>query len=243
MLTVSDRHLAQHLAANNAIIIRTERADAYPAYAFGDRRKRPLRWVSDESFRCLTSFGGLESVGQGYGIRHSFLRRLKSGSHAGQHRAMEERELYLDSGVKRPVSLNTKMSALERLCATTDRDGEPLLSTAQEEAGRRLAKDYNRSGQGYVGTQNYQSAGADKTGYDGDVEDAQINRLDAAARLKAAKDAIGEGLDTAVMAVCCYDYQLDHVERAESWAAGSGLTVLKMGLTRLVKHYGTAAGR
>jgi len=33
MLSVSDRHLAQQLAANNAIIIRTKRADAYPAYA------------------------------------------------------------------------------------------------------------------------------------------------------------------------------------------------------------------
>jgi len=71
MLSVSDRHLAQQLAANNAIIIRTKRADAYPAYAYGDRRKRPLRWVSDESFRCLTSFGGLDSKGAGYSVSKS----------------------------------------------------------------------------------------------------------------------------------------------------------------------------
>jgi len=91
MLSVSDRHLAQQLAANNAIIIRTKRADAYPAYAYGDRRKRPLRWVSDESFRCLTSFGGLDSKGPGYSVSKSFMRRLKGEDHAGQHRAMEER--------------------------------------------------------------------------------------------------------------------------------------------------------
>ena len=243
MLSVSDRHLAQQLAANNAIIIRKKRADAYPAYAYGDRRKRPLRWVSDESFRCLTSFGGLDSKGSGYSVSKSFMRRLKGEDHAGQHRAMEERELYIDGGVKRPVSMNTKMNALERLCVTTDRSGEPLLTSAQQEAGRRLAKDYARSGQGYVGTQNYESAGADKTGYDGSVEDAQIKRLDAAARLTAAKAAMGEGLDKAVIAVCCHDHQLDQVERAENWASGSGLTLLTMGLMRLVKHYGTAAGR
>ena len=38
MLSVADRHLAQELATHHAVIIKAERADAYPAYAKGDRR-------------------------------------------------------------------------------------------------------------------------------------------------------------------------------------------------------------
>jgi len=54
---------------------------------------------------------------------------------------------------------------------------------------------------------------------------------------------MGEGLDRAVLAVCCHDQRLEQVERAETWARGTGLTLLKMGLTLLVKHYGTQAHR
>jgi len=40
----------------------------------------------------------------------------------------------------------------------------------------------------------------------------------------------------------CLDQSLDMVERTEKWAKGSGLTLLKMGLSRLADHYGTVAG-
>ena len=243
MLSVADRHLAQTLAAHDAVIIREQRADAYPAYAKGDRRKRPLRWVSDESFRCLTSFGGLQSDGLGFCVKDSFAKRLAAQNHAGQHRDIEERELYLESGVKRPVQMNRAISAFERICAGKDSGGHPLLSKAAQEAGRRFVKDYEMSGHGHIATQNYESAGADKTGYTGAAEDAHIRRIDAGNRFSEAKAAMGEGLDKAVMAVCCHDHRLEQIERAESWASGSGLTLLKMGLMRLVNHYGTAPGR
>ena len=72
MLSLSDHQLARDLADHRAIIIKSDRADAYPAYAYGDRRKRPLRWVSDESFRALTSFGGLKSGPRGFCVTESF---------------------------------------------------------------------------------------------------------------------------------------------------------------------------
>jgi len=160
-----------------------------------------------------------------------------------QHRDMEEREIYIESGVKRPVRINAGMSAFERLCRRKDNRGEGLLTAAQQEAGHRLIRDYALAGHGHIATQNYMSAGEDKTAYSGGAEDAHIRRLDSAKRLENAKAAMGEGLDKVVLAICCHDQRLEHIERAEKWAIGSGLTLLKMGLTLLVKHYGTQAGR
>ena len=244
MLSLTDHQLARDLAVHRAVIIKERAADAYPAYAFGDRRKRPLRWVSDESFRNLSSFGGLESGKHGYGVTESFLRRLNAGNHhASQHRDMEEREVYIESGVKRPARINRGMNAFDRLCRRNDRRGQALLSPAQQEAGRRLMRDYAEAGHGHIGTQNYMSAGEDRQINRGGAEEALIRRLDAGKSFEAAKAAMGEGLDKAVLAVCCHDQRLEQIERTEKWARGTGLTLLRMGLTLLVKHYGTQAGR
>ena len=90
MLSLADHQLARDLAIHRAVIIKESPADAYPAYAFGDRRKRPLRWVSDESFRNLSSFGGLEASKHGYGVTESFLRRhILSLEARGQQRQKE----------------------------------------------------------------------------------------------------------------------------------------------------------
>lgn len=243
MLSLPDRQLAENLAQKSAVIIKSAQGDAYPAYANGDRRKRPLRWVSRESFQQLTSFGGLQSTEEGYRVSESFARRLKSGgTHAGQHRNMEERELYIPGGVKRPVRRNIGMSAFERLCGRMDIDGKPLLSAAEQEAGKMLAQDFANAGYAHVSTQNYQSAGEDRRAYNGAEEDNHIRRIDAGKRLSSAKAAMGDGLDKAVLAVCCHDQRLEQIERSEKWAAGSGLTLLKLGLSRLAKYYGTQAG-
>lgn len=194
MLSLADHQLARDLAVHRAIIIKESPADAYPAYAFGDRRKRPLRWVSDESFRNLSSFGGLEAGKHGYGVTESLLRRLKArDNHANQHRDMEEREVYIESGVKRPARFNTSMNAFDRLCRRNDRRGQALLSPAQQEAGRRLMRDYAVSGHGHVATQNYMSAGEDRQINKGCAEEALIRRLDADKSFEAAKLAMGEG--------------------------------------------------
>jgi len=248
MLSVSDHHLAKELAAHHAVIMKEAEADAYPAFANGDRRKRPLRWVSAESFAQLTSFGGLQSSdrgkGAGFCVSESFMRRLKSGGHhAGQHREIEERDIYIEGGSRRAARFNTRLSAFDRLCRRKDRLGQPLLSKAEQEAGHRLIAGYAKAGHGHVATQNYMSAGEERRAYSGGVEEGYIRRLDASKGYEQAKAAMGEGLGKAVLALCCHGQDLDEIERTEKWARGSGLTLLKMGLALLVKHYGTQAGR
>lgn len=242
-LPLSDNHLAQRLAKHQALIIKSG-TDAFPAYPRGDRRKRPICWVSQNSFKALSSFGVLEQQGEGFAIARSFSKRSAANkNYANQHRDIEEREIFVQSGVKRPTRINTSLSALDRLYRRRDRDGQTLLSSAEYEAGRRYAQDYALAGYAHISTQNYQSAGEDKSHYSDRNSEVLNRKIDARRRLETADALIGRGLNKALIAVCCMDKSLSEVERAEKWAASSGLTILKMGLSALVDHYGTQAGK
>ena len=251
MLSLADRLLARQLLHHKAVIFKPVsdiNANAFPAYPNGDRRKRPTSWVSLESFQNLSDFKGLKACRKGFCIMDSLMARIKaaderSGNYAGQHRDMDERDVYIQSGVKRPARINMALSALDRLYRRCDRAAKTLLSKAEYEAGQGFARDYALAGYGHIATQNYMSAGADKMGYCGREADIAQSQLDAKRRFLRASTAIGAGLDKAVIAVCCLDKSLDDVERAENWAMDSGITILKLGLGRLVDFYGTEAGR
>ena len=246
MLSHHDTALVRRLCQNEAVIVVKKGVDAHPAYKKGDRRKRPAFWVGQESFTRLQSMGGLASKGVGFVIAKSLEKRIAKPSanvFADQHRDIEDREIYIESGVRRPARFNAALSALDRLARRTDTTGCPLLSKPEYEAGQRFARDYALSGYDRIATQNYMCAGEDKTGYRGGEEHMFQSRLDARKRLKAARDIMGTGLDTAVIAVCCLDQNLAQIERAENWAKASGLTILKIGLGRLVMLYGTTSGQ
>ena len=86
MLTAADLKLAQYLDQHHGVIMKTG-TDAYPAYAKGDRRKRPICWVSQDSFKALSSFGGIQEQANGFGLVNSFARRCRAGGDfARQHR-------------------------------------------------------------------------------------------------------------------------------------------------------------
>ena len=240
MLSASDMKLVQHLDRHKAVIMKSD-SDAYPAYPRGDRRKRPVCWVSQESFKALSSFGGIKQNESGYRLVSSFARRCRAGGDfASQHRNIEEREVYLNSGFRRSAKINRALSPLDRLYQRRDKTGASLLSEAQYEAGQRFAQDYALAHYDHISTQNYMRAGADKT-YSGNVD--HIDRqIDARKRLEKAKAIIGPGLGVAVIAICCFEKSLHEVERAEKWAASSGLTILKMGLNALTDYYGTRSG-
>ena len=241
MLSRSDTQLAKRLIEYRAVIAAGQ-SNAYPAYPYGDRRKRPISWVSAKSFESLERAGGLSRDAFGFKIADSLAQALSpSPDAAAQHRRLEERDIYVPSGVRRKVSVNSALSALDRLSRRKDRAGELLISKAQYEAGQRFARDYHLAGYESVSTQNYMSAGADKTRYNGQADKAQ-RCIDARARIRRAETALGEGLTRPIIALCCLDSAIEQVERSEKWAQGSGLTIVKLGLTRLVSFYGTTSG-
>lgn len=245
MLSPHQIQILRRLLHHKAIISLNTGCDAMPARPLGDKRKRPLFWVPVKDVQALESYGALELNKDGYRVAKTAERRLKHGRHGSathQHYDLEERDVYVPGGVKRKAAVNTRLTALDRLARRTDYDGRPLLSAPLVEAGQRITRDYHASGHGLSATQRYDSAGVEDGGNHNSAEDQFIRAADAKARVQAAREAMGTGLDVAVIAVCCLDQSLESVERAERWAGGSGLTILKLGLKKLSAHYGTVAG-
>ncbi|RKQ70898.1 hypothetical protein DES40_0201 [Litorimonas taeanensis] len=243
MITFEQQQILRRLIHHKAVISVASGCDAFPAHPHGDRRRRPAFWVPVKDMQALKAEGALEMGASGYRVVPSVKRRLQNGKEASalnQHYDLRERDVYVTGGVQRKARVNTRLSALDRLAHQTDSEGRPLLESSLIEAGKRIAQDYHASGHGLATTQRYDGAGVSSD--TNSVEDRFIHRADAKARLQSAREAMGAGLDTAVIAICCLDQSLDAVESAERWAAGSGLTVLTLGLTRLSEHYGTIAG-
>jgi len=246
MLTYEQTQILRRLLHHKACISVVSGCDAFPAHPNGDRRKRPAFWIPAEDLQALKSEGAIELNASGYTVLPSVKRRLqngKNGNAQNQHYDLHEREVYVAGGVKRQAHVNTRLSALDRLAHKTDVEGRPVLDACLIEAGRHIARDYHAAGSGLTSTQRYDSVGiAGSAALQNKVEDQFIRAADAKARLQFAREAIGSGLDTAVIAVCCLDQSLDAVERTERWARGTGLTILILGLTRLSAHYGTESG-
>ena len=244
MLSAQDMRIIHRIMEHKGLVDADTRSDARKVFPNGDRRKRPVFWLTDTEVRRLISEDALKRTSKGYVVLPSLARRIRLGKDGafGQHQELAEKDIYIPAGVVRQASINTRANALERLAKKKDRQGRLILSAAEIEAGRRLAKDYAMAGLGDISTQNYMSAGADGGDRSGRQEDKILRSMTARTRLKAAETAMGEGLDKAVIAVCCRDESLDSVERAERWVKSSGLTILKLGLSRLVKLYGTEAG-
>jgi hypothetical protein len=139
--------------------------------------------VRAEDLRALRAEGAVELAASGYRVASSVARRLKHGKDGTvryQHYDLEDREMYVQGGVKRKASVNRRLSALDRLAHRTDMHGEPILAAALIEAGKRIAKDYNATGHGLTATQRYDSSGVqtDSAARGNAVEDGYIRTAD-----------------------------------------------------------------
>lgn len=244
MLGAEDMRIIHRIMEHKGLIDTKSQTDARKVFPNGDRRKRPVFWLTDKEVRRLIANEALKPTVKGYVVMPSLARSIRLGKAgpARPNQTLEPQDIYIPQGVMRKASVNIRSNALERIARKKDRQGQFILSAAEIEAGRRLAKDYALAGLGHIATQNYMSAGADGGDRKNRQEDNILQSLTARTRLKAAQAAMGDGLDRAVIAVCCKDESLDSVERAERWVKSSGLTILKLGLSRLVKLYGTEAG-
>jgi len=244
MLGAEDMRIIHRILEHKGLVDGKAQMDARKVFPNADRRKRPVFWLTDKEVRRLISEDALKLTAKGYIVKPSLARQIRLGKTVGtaQTAKLEPQDIYIPAGVIRKANVNVRGNALERIARKKNRQGQFILSAAEIEAGRKLAKDYVLAGLGHISTQNYMSAGADGGDRNNAQEDKILRSMTARTRLKAAQSAMGDGLDRAVIAVCCRDESLDSVERAESWVKSSGLTILKLGLSRLVKLYGTEAG-
>jgi len=232
-------------AQSYAVIDNTRSANLFAVYARGDRRRRPMGWMSNNDVNVLYQYGHLKRIKKGLTFTYNAERALledrwcldvKSGQIHDK-----DKIVYVPSGLQRRVKNRDNTQILKRLAKERDPKGRTFFSSDELEAGAHFQRDYNRAYGIGRETQDFTSVHVDYTRQNQE-ELAAVSRLDAGQSYKQAKAALGSGLDQAVDVICGAGKSFERLEREQYWARGSGRIILKLALQRLVEYYGTRPG-
>jgi hypothetical protein len=120
-----------------------------------------------------------------------------------------------------------------------DKDGQPLITDAQYNAGERLAADWRRAHISRRVTSDWSGVAASRR------PDAGVELSDAAVaareRVYRALAAVGSELGGILLDVCCFETSLETAEQAAGWPQRAAKVVLQLALTSLARHYGLIA--
>lgn len=139
-------------------------------------------------------------------------------------------------------------SPLAWLRRRKDKDGQPMISACEFEAGERLRADFTFGQLMPRVTARWSPIGA------GDgrprsvctTSDLTDQAIAARERVRRALDAVGPELAGILVDVCCYLKGLEDAEKAQGWPLRSAKVVLQLALQSLARHYGlpgVSAGR
>ncbi len=240
---MSEAFILRAMMKSSAVIVKDGAmgTQSYSAYPRGDKRKRPVCFVPADILQRFVADGLCVETKRGFEVVESAVKRARGG-HSAQHRDMAPEVMTDEHGRFRVAQINRRTRApLERLMRRKTSTGDGILSSAEIEAGYRLARDYERSTLSVSVTQKYDNIGG-SSGHARGPEDASLAAIDARARYLDALEILGPGLDRVVSGICCKQKDMMHIERDEGFARDTGLSVLKLGLQRLAQHYGTIAG-
>jgi hypothetical protein len=233
-------HILRDIHKVDGLIATKPQGSDHPVFPCRDKRKRPVIWIEQAGFKWLRGQKMITPHMRGYVLASTVTRRLERGESAVTEAS---REAYVPDASRPAANLNRRITPLERLARRGGREpGKRWLSAAEVEAGKALARDYMRAGEGQMVTQDFMSAGVEGGDRNGAAERAMLARITASTRLRSAQALLGPDLAPGLIALCCRQESLEEVERTEHWAAGSGKQIVKLGLARLVRLYGTEAG-
>ncbi len=172
----------------------------------------------------------------------AWLRRSLSGGDAfrEQHqlRRHGEREI---NGTRRTVLVNEAESPLGWLKSRKDRNGRPLISEPQYEAGERLRADYWFAQLGPRVTANWSALAPSersRRGAPSSAADLRDEVIAAKERVMRALKEVGPEVGGILVDICCELKGLEEAEKANGWPQRAGKVVLQIALTRLARHYG-----
>ena len=136
-------------------------------------------------------------------------------------------------GTRYMVAENPIMSLSRR----KDKTGKPFISREQLAAGENLRQDFVLSD---VTAHELRQSHENLV-----VPQRNIPKGVAAARrrLKLAIDDLGPGLADVALECCCFQNGLEVTEKKMGWSSRSGKIVLRIALTRLIKHYKCTQGK
>jgi hypothetical protein len=122
-----------------------------------------------------------------------------------------------------------------------DKDGQPLISRAEFEAGERLRADFCFAQMMPRVTSSWAAPDGSSSGRrsaPGAGSDLQDNVIAAGERVRRALAAVGPELSGVLIDVCCHLKGLEVKERQAGWPQRSGKIVLRIALKSLARHYG-----
>ena len=128
-------------------------------------------------------------------------------------------------------------SPLIGLARRKDRDGKPFLSKEQVTVGERLRQDFELSQAGPGVTTDWRAALTENS------DELPRATREARERLINALDDLGHGLADVALHCCCFLKGLEATEKEMGWSSRSGKIVLRIALTRLIRHYEVKFGK
>jgi hypothetical protein len=175
------------------------------------------------------------------------LRRAKSapagsGPAAPQSAARARPSLRVRSGQQAAEHLAHE-SPLVWLRRRKDKDGQPLITEPQFNAGERLAADFWHAQMTPRVTADWSAAAGRRMrrSAPGAGVDLKDNVVAARTRVHRALAAVGPELAGILVDVCCHDVGLEPAGRSQGWPQRAAKVVLQLALTRLARHYGLLA--
>lgn len=137
--------------------------------------------------------------------------------------------------------LNTRESPLAWLRQRRDKDGQPMISAIELDAGERLRADFELAQLTPRTTASWDPA-AVPSGQARGAPGAGLEMADvivaARQRVEAALKAVGPDHAGVLLDVCCFLKGLEQAERNGGWPRRAGKVVLQLGLRQLARHYG-----
>jgi hypothetical protein len=133
--------------------------------------------------------------------------------------------------------LETAESPLAWLRTRKGRDGSPLITDAQYQAGERLRADGTRASLSPRLGVDLSRVAVNGTS----PSDLSSGTLAARQRVERAVAAIGPDLSGVVLDVCVFLKGIEQVEQERGWPRRAGRVVLCLALDRLAAHYGIAS--
>jgi len=157
---------------------------------------------------------------------------------------MDRRARTRAQGPARP-SINSDESPIAWLRRRKDKDGAPMISQAQFEAGERLRADFHFALMMPRTTMNWSSVAparrSRRAGASLRTDVMSDGPSAAGERVRRALAVVGPELAGVLIDVCCHLKGLEAAERDAGWPQRSGKIVLQLALTRLARHYGLEA--
>jgi hypothetical protein len=191
---------------------------------FADARDRG--WLTD-----------LDGGGERWGLSAEGRVALRRARSAGTQSACGG-DMSIAETANRRARVDAGESPLGWLRRRKDKNGQPLISAQQYDAGERLRADLWFAQMTPRTTVNWSASGGSSRAGGGLGIDVRDGAADAQGRVRRALAAVGSMQAGVLIDVCGHLKGLENVERDLGLPPRSGKVVLQMALTDLARHYG-----